>query len=150
MLILQNLIFLHFPKTKCSKITSCKICTFTICDMSDVLFTSLPPSLSLPRPLSLPPWIYLSLHLVPKDVGSMNKISPSIPILSIPISPKVLPAMISSSTWMVHSKLTISAIRGSSGLGSAINNWRDVSTVERFKLGFHAPWKRKLSKIKYQ
>ena len=31
-------------------------------------------------------YIYLSLHRVPKDVGSMNKISPSIPILSIPIS----------------------------------------------------------------
>ena len=30
--------------------------------------------------------IYLSLHRVPKDAGSMNKISPSIPILSIPIS----------------------------------------------------------------
>ena len=30
--------------------------------------------------------IYLSLHRVPKDVGSMNKISPPIPILSIPIS----------------------------------------------------------------
>ena len=30
--------------------------------------------------------IYLSLHGVPKDVGSLNKISPSIPILSIPIS----------------------------------------------------------------
>ena len=30
--------------------------------------------------------IYLSLHHVPKDVGSMNKISLSIPILSIPIS----------------------------------------------------------------
>ena len=30
--------------------------------------------------------IYLSLHCVPKDVGSMNKISPPIPILSIPIS----------------------------------------------------------------
>ena len=29
--------------------------------------------------------IYLSLHRVPKDVGSMNKISPSIPILSNPI-----------------------------------------------------------------
>ena len=31
-------------------------------------------------------YIYLSLHRVPKDVGSMNKISPSIHILSIPIS----------------------------------------------------------------
>ena len=30
--------------------------------------------------------IYLSLHRVPKDVGSMNKISPSVPILSFPIS----------------------------------------------------------------
>ena len=30
--------------------------------------------------------IYLSLHRVPKNVGSMNKISPSIPILSVPIS----------------------------------------------------------------
>ena len=30
--------------------------------------------------------IYLSLHHVPKDISSMNKISPSIPILSIPIS----------------------------------------------------------------
>ena len=30
--------------------------------------------------------IYLSLHRVPKDIGSMNKISPSIPILCIPIS----------------------------------------------------------------
>ena len=29
---------------------------------------------------------HLSLHRVPKDVGSMNKISPSVPILSIPIS----------------------------------------------------------------
>ena len=31
-------------------------------------------------------FIYLSLHRVPKDVGSKNKISPFIPILSIPIS----------------------------------------------------------------
>ena len=30
--------------------------------------------------------IYLYLHRVPKDVGSMNEISPSVPILSIPIS----------------------------------------------------------------
>ena len=30
--------------------------------------------------------IYLSLHRVPEDVGSMNKICPSVPILSIPIS----------------------------------------------------------------
>ena len=30
--------------------------------------------------------IYLSLHRVLKDVGSMDKISPSIPVLSIPIS----------------------------------------------------------------
>ena len=32
--------------------------------------------------------IYLSLHRVPKDVGSMNKIRTSIPILSSPISLK--------------------------------------------------------------
>ena len=29
---------------------------------------------------------HLFLHHVPKDVGSMNKISPSVPILSIPLS----------------------------------------------------------------
>ena len=42
--------------------------------------------------------IYLSLHRVPMDVSSMNKISPSVPILSIPYAlRKVLPAMISFS-----------------------------------------------------
>lgn len=35
--------------------------------------------------------------------------------------------------------LTISVIRGSSGLGSAIKSWILVSTVDTFKQGFQAP-----------
>jgi len=35
--------------------------------------------------------------------------------------------------------LTISARSGSSGFGSAISSWIDVSTVEMFNAGFHAP-----------
>lgn len=35
--------------------------------------------------------------------------------------------------------LTISVIKGSSGLGSAIKSWILVSTVDTFKHGFQAP-----------
>lgn len=35
--------------------------------------------------------------------------------------------------------ITISVIRGSSGLGSAIKSWMLVSTVDTFKHGFQAP-----------
>lgn len=42
------------------------------------------------------------------------------------------------STQFLHS-LTISVIRGSSGLGSAIKSWILVNTVDTFKHGFQAP-----------
>lgn len=35
----------------------------------------------------------------------------------------------------------MSAMRGSSGLGSAISSWMEVSSVEMFKEGLHAPFK---------
>ena len=37
--------------------------------------------------------------------------------------------------------ITISATSGSSGFGSAIRSWIDVSTVEMFHAGFQAPCK---------
>lgn len=35
----------------------------------------------------------------------------------------------------------MSAMRGSSGLGSAISSWMEVSRVEMFREGLHAPCK---------
>ena len=71
-----NKIFCKFGTTQSSLIYFC-----------DPLFflkkKSATPPFFLP-----PPSIYLSLHRVPKDVGSMNKISQSVPILSIPVSLK--------------------------------------------------------------
>lgn len=40
--------------------------------------------------------------------------------------------------------LTISAINGSSGLGSAIRSWTELSTVEMFSEGLHAPYEKKI------
>lgn len=46
-----------------------------------------------------------------------------------------------------ETKLTISAMSGSSGLGSAMSNCMEVSTVEMLSEGLQAPFKEKAYNI---
>ena len=79
-------------------------------------------------------WLQIIIHVLCVDI-TVDKLN----IMWSPIMHVISREMKASDEQCNNIIITISATSGSSGFGSAIRSCIDVSTVDMFNAGFHAP-----------